>query len=222
MYVFTIPKVLRAIFRKRRKLLNHLFKKSIEALKLWMQTVLDLPHGQIAAIAVAHTFGDYLGFHPHMHILAANGLINSQNRFHPLDPDQATSKLTELFRNLLIKTLVDEKRLTKKKADQLLSWNTSGFSIDAGDSPTLPFDNKARRNFAEYMLRAPFSLEKIHWNEKTQQVIYRPKRSWHTKQNYQIYSAAYFIAACMEHMVSKSDFSDGTKKSCLYFNIYRF
>ena len=40
MYVFTIPRVLRAIFRKRRKLLTHLFLQSIEALKLWMQTSL--------------------------------------------------------------------------------------------------------------------------------------------------------------------------------------
>jgi hypothetical protein len=101
-------------------------------------------------------------------------------------------------------TLVDEKLLSRKKADQLLSWKTSGFTLDAGDSPTLPFDREARRQFAEYMLRAPFSLEKIHWNEKTKQVIYRSKRSWHTKQNYQIFTAADFIAASVEHIPPKS------------------
>ena len=53
------------------------------------------------------------------------------------------------------------------------------------------------------MLRAPFSLEKIHWNEKTKQVIYRSKRSWHTKQNYQIFTAANFIAASVEHIPPK-------------------
>ncbi|MDF1752768.1 MAG: transposase zinc-binding domain-containing protein [Verrucomicrobiales bacterium] len=177
MYVFTIPRVLRAIFRKRRKLLTHLFLQSIEALKLWMQSSLGLPHGQIAAIAVVHTFGDYLGFHPHMHILAVNGLIDTQNRFHPLDENESLTPLKEIFRNLFIKTLVDEKLLSQKKADQLLSWKTSGFTLDAGDAATLPFDRKARRQFAEYMLRAPFSIEKIHWNEKTNRVIYRSKRS---------------------------------------------
>ena len=30
------------------------------------------------------------------------------------------------------------------------------------------------------MLRAPFSLEKITWNESTGKVIYRSSRSWHT------------------------------------------
>ena len=168
-----------------------------------MQTTLNLPHGKIAAIAVVHTFGDYLGFHPHLHILAANGLIDAQNRFHRLDENQSMAYLKEVFRNLFIKTLVDEKLLSQKKADELLSWKTSGFTLDAGDSPTLPFDRNARRQFAEYMLRAPFSLEKIHWNEKTKQVIYRSKRSWHTKQNYQIFTAANFIAASVEHIPPK-------------------
>ena len=203
MYVFTVPKVLRSIFRKRRKLLTHLFQQSIEALKLWMQTTLELPHGQIAAIAVVHTFGDYLSFHPHIHILGANGLIDAQNRFHPLDENESVASLKEIFRNLFIKTLVEEKLLSRKKAEQLLSWRTSGFTLDAGDLPTLPFDRNARRQFAEYMLRAPFSLEKIHWNEKNRQVIYRSKRSWHTKQNYQIFAAADFIAASVEHIPPK-------------------
>ena len=98
---------------------------------------------------MVHTFGDYLGFHPHMHILAANGLIDAQNRFHPLDENQSMASLREIFRNLFIKTLVDEKLLSQKKADELLSWKTSGFTLDAGDSPTLPFDRNARRRFVE-------------------------------------------------------------------------
>ena len=57
---------------------------------------------------------------------------------------------------------------------------------------------------SQYLLRAPFSLEKITWNEKTQKVIYRSKRSWHTKKNYQIFSATDFIAATVEHIPPKS------------------
>lgn len=57
---------------------------------------------------------------------------------------------------------------------------------------------------SQYLLRAPFSLEKITWNEKTRKVIYRSKRSWHTKKNYQIFSATDFIAATVEHIPPKS------------------
>ena len=50
------------------------------------------------------------------------------------------------------------------------------------------------------MLRAPFSLEKVTWNEKAKKVIYRSKRSWHTKQNFQVFTASDFIAATVEHI----------------------
>ncbi len=41
------------------------------------------------------------------------------------------------------------------------------------------------------------------WNESTQKVIYRSKRSWHTKQNFKIFTAVDFIAAVVEHIPPK-------------------
>ena len=60
-FVFTMPKPLRGIFRKRRKLLDHLFHEAIACLQDWFRTRLNLPDGQLAAIAGVQTFGDYLG-----------------------------------------------------------------------------------------------------------------------------------------------------------------
>jgi hypothetical protein len=54
------------------------------------------------------------------------------------------------------------------------------------------------------MLRAPFSLEKVTWNKKAKKVIYRSKRSWHTKQNFQVFTASDFIAPTVEHIPQKS------------------
>ena len=167
-----------------------------------MRMRLDLPGGQLAAIAAVQTFGDYLGFHPHLHVLGANGLVDSENYFH-LMPDESMESLTELFRHRFLEILVREKLLSRKKADQMLTWKHSGFSLDAGDKPVAAFDVDGRRRLAEYLLRAPFSLEKIHWNEKTRQVIYRSKRSWHTKQNFQVFTATDFIAATVEHIPPK-------------------
>ena len=57
------------------------------------------------------------------------------------------------------------------------------------------------RQFAEYMLRAPFSLEKSIGTKRPNNSSTVP---WHTKQNYQIYSAADFIAATVvEHIPPK-------------------
>jgi len=165
-----------------------------------------------------------------MHILAATGLIDKENRFHLLpvekrrgpeafwtkaEPEPAgrarragranqnIEGLTELFRQRFIQTLLDEKLISQRKARQLLTWKNSGFSLDAGDKPISAKDVEGRRRLAEYLLRAPFSLEKMTWNESTQKVIYRSKRSWHTIQNFKIFTAVDFIAAVVEHIPPK-------------------
>jgi hypothetical protein len=69
-FVITIPKVLRGIFRKRRQFLTHLFHTATETLRDAFRTRLNLPDGKLGAIAAVHTFGDYLIFHPHLHVLA--------------------------------------------------------------------------------------------------------------------------------------------------------
>ena len=212
-FVFTMPKPLRGIFRKRRKLLDHLFRASIESLLEWMRERLGLPDGQLAAIAAVQTFGDYLGFHPHLHVLAASGLVDREGRFHLL-PVDSIEPLSEQFRQRFIATLRREKLISEKRARQLLGWTHSGFSLDAGEKPVASHDVDGRRRLAEYLLRAPFSLEKITWNEKTQKVIYRSKRSWHTKKNYQIFSATDFIAATVEHIPPKS------QQTVRYYGLY--
>ena len=128
-FVFTMPRPLRGIFRKRRKLLDHLFRVSIECLRDWMRTRLDLPDGQLAAVAAAQTFGDYLNFHPHLHVLAATGLVDREGRFH-LMPVESIEPLTELFRHRFIEALLREKLISEKKARQLLGWTHSGFSLE--------------------------------------------------------------------------------------------
>ena len=202
-FVFTMPKPLRGIFRKRRKLLDHVFRVSIECLRDWMRARLDLPHGQLAAVAAVQTFGDYLNFHPHLHVLAATGLVDREGRFH-LMPVESIEPLTELFRHRFIEALLSEKLISDKKARQLLGWKHSGFSLDAGEKPVASHDLDGRRRLAQYLLRAPLSLEKITWNETTRKVIYRSKRSWHTKRNFQVFEATDFLAAAVEHIPPKN------------------
>ena len=197
-----MPKPLRGIFRKRRKLLDHLFTTAIESLRDWMRARLELPDGQLAAVAAVQTFGDYLNFHPHLHVLAASGLVDREGRFHVL-PVECIEPLAELFRHRFLALLRDEKLISERKLRQLLAWTHSGFSLDAGGKPVAPHDVEVLKRLAEYLLRAPFSLEKITWNESTGKVIYRSKRSWHTKRNFQIFEAVDFLAATVEHIPPK-------------------
>ena len=49
----------------------------------------------------------------------------------------------------------------------------------------------------------PFSLQKITWNETSKIVIYRSKRHHNIKRNFQIFKAADFIAAAIDHLPPK-------------------
>jgi len=212
-FVFTMPRPLRGIFRKRRKLLDHLFHVAIESLRDWMRARLDLPAGRLAAVAAVQTFGDYLTFHPHLHVLAATGLFDGDHRFH-LMPVETVEPLAELFRHRFLETLRREKLISEKKLRHLLGWKHSGFNLDAGDKPVAANNVEGRRCLAEYLLRAPFSLEKITWNQSTCCVIYRSSRSWRTKRNFQIFTATDFLAAALEHIPPKH------QQTVRYYGLY--
>ena len=57
-----MPRPLRGIFRKRRKLLTLLFREAIACLRDWFRLRLALPEGELAAVAGVQSFGDYLVF----------------------------------------------------------------------------------------------------------------------------------------------------------------
>jgi len=140
-------------------------------------------------------------------------LVDSDGRFHVL-PVESIEPLAELFRHRFLALLRQEKLISERKLRQLLGWTHSGFSLDAGEKPVASSDVEGRKRLAEYLLRAPFSLEKITWNESTGKVIYRSKRNWHTKCNFQIFEAVDFLAATVEHIPPKG------QQTVRYYGLY--
>jgi hypothetical protein len=194
---------LRGIFRKRRQLLTHLFHTATETLRDAFRTRLHLPDGRIGAIGAVHTFGDYLIFHPHLHVLAANGLFTPDGHFHCM-PAEDRDPAIELSRHSFLHALREAKLISPGKLADLLSWKHSGFHIhDGGEKPVAAHDSAGRKRLAEYLLRHPFSLQKITWNASTQTVIYRSKRHHNTKRNFEIFKAPVFIAAALLHLPPK-------------------
>ena len=213
-FVFTIPKVLRGIFRKRRQLLTHLFHTATETLRDAFRTRLALPDGKLGAIAAVHTFGDYLIFHPHLHVLAADGLFAPDGRFHCMTVEDLAPAI-ELFRHRFLHALRESKLISPKKLADLLAWKHSGFHIhDGGEKPVPAHDSAGRKRLAEYLLRHPFSLQKITWNATTQTVIYRSKRHYNTKRNFEIFKAPDFIAAALLHLPPKGH------QTVRYYGVY--
>jgi len=63
---------------------------------------------------------------PHWHCIILEGGIDEESCFHYL-PIKDTSKLTEVFRQRVIKYFVDKGLLDRSFALKLLGWKHSGF-----------------------------------------------------------------------------------------------
>ena len=81
----------------------------------------------------------------------------------------------------------------------MLTWWHTGFS--AHNSVRLGArDSAGRRRLAQYMLRAPFSLEKMSYDPESGTVIYRSRMHKTLKRNFQIMSGADWLAQLCAHI----------------------
>ena len=111
---------------------------TIQMPELWtrlvvgVRTRLGLAEGRIAAAAAVHTFGDYLVFHPHLHLFAADGLFDEEGRFHSM-PDESLAPVTELFRHRFLQALRDANTeiVISKPAVSRLQPATAGWRPEA-------------------------------------------------------------------------------------------
>ncbi|MBX3732419.1 MAG: transposase zinc-binding domain-containing protein [Verrucomicrobiae bacterium] len=87
--VLALPKLLRPLFRRDRNLLRRLCTVAQQTLTQLLRTALGLPRGRPAFLLTLHTFGEYLDFHPHIHALMADGLLDSGGPVAPRSPDPA-------------------------------------------------------------------------------------------------------------------------------------
>jgi len=221
-YVLAIPRMLRPYFQRHRPLLKRLCALAHESLTEYLRTALDCPKGIPGIILTLHTFGEYLDFHPHVHALVADGLfvrasdnsgssqaqpsqtLNSQPstlNFHAL-PDTPLRPLEELFRAKVINLLVEEKLLSPERVQVLYSWKHSGFNLHAGER--VPPEAKADlEDLAQYILRNPFSVEKMTLESPGDLVIYRSRLNAKINRNFEVFTATDFLAAITQHIPDK-------------------
>ena len=86
-----------------------------------------------ATVAVIQTFGDFLGFNPHMHILASDGCFGEDGFFYASPIRIDTSSLEELFIYRVFKMLLSKGLITGRVIELILSWRHSGFGFYCGD-----------------------------------------------------------------------------------------
>ena len=73
-FVFTIPRALRGLFERDRRLLGLLSRTAYEAIRVSFQAVFGRDDVRPGAVASIQTFGSFAAnFHPHLHMLVAEG-----------------------------------------------------------------------------------------------------------------------------------------------------
>ena len=131
-YVFSIPIILRHFFKYDRKLLGRLCQCVNQSLTLFFRTALNLEDGIPAMVMVIHTFGDYARWHPHIHVLIADGLFRKNGVFYVM-PRVDLKPLKELFRAYVLSMLKREGLIDDTFIAKIMKWrHTSGFSAHNG------------------------------------------------------------------------------------------
>jgi len=142
-----------------------------------------------------------MGYNCHIHALVADGLFSPGGMFY-VAPKVSTKPLEQMFRVRVIKMLVEQGPLSEELARKLLSWKHSGFSVHNG-KPVKRNDTAGLKRVAQYIIRYPFSEQKMTYNEENGTVIYRSRMHAKTKRNFEIFSAEAFIAAITQHIPEK-------------------
>ena len=213
-YVLAIPKMLRPYFQRHRYLLKRLCTLAHQSLTEYLRTALNCPEAVPGIVLTLHTFGEYLDFHPHIHALVADGLFLREppqrpaSGLQPTDctflplPDLPLKPLEELFRAKVINLLVRQKLLPPERVQILYSWKHSGFNVHAGQ--IVPPEAKADlEKLAQYILRNPFSVEKMTMEWPADTVIYRSRLNAKINRNFEVFSATDFLAAITQHIPDK-------------------
>jgi hypothetical protein len=156
--VLTMPRLLRGIFRKRRKLLLDLSQCAAEAVAEYVRRRLgqDCRPGIVVSVATA---GDLVQWHPHLHLLTTDGGKTVDGSWQPL-AEWDGALLMRLFRERLLARLVECHAISPELVAKLAAWKHPGFSAHVGE-PIAPEEKQRLEDTAAYLVRNPLSLKKL-------------------------------------------------------------
>jgi hypothetical protein len=172
-FIFGIPKILRRYFLYDRRLLSELSRCAWDSLKVFFQAIIPEEDAVPGAIIAIQTFGDFLGFNPHCHVLCTDGAFYGKGMFR-VAPRFILKDLEKLFQYKVFKMLLSRRKITEDLIEMLLGSRHSGFNVFCG-SRISPNDEKAMDNLARYIVRASFSQERMTYVSEESRVLYQSK-----------------------------------------------
>ena len=101
------------------------------------------------AVIAVQTFGDFLNFNSHLHIIATDGCFDGHDNFM-VGTLPNSSDLEELFRAEVFRMLKKERKINDSLIENMMSWHNSGFNVYCGD-PIQPWDQEGIERLAQYV-----------------------------------------------------------------------
>ncbi|HEY5523331.1 MAG TPA: transposase [Desulfuromonadaceae bacterium] len=146
------------------------------------------------------TFGDFLGFNPHCHILVTDGCFYGDGGMFRVAPPLELKKLEAIFQHKVFRMLLDKGKISREMIAMLSSWRHSGFNVFCGNRIS-PDDDTAMENLARYIIRASFSQERMQCLDQEGTVVYRSKNGETTKS----FPALEWLAAMCSHIPNRGE-----------------
>ena len=175
-----------------RGLIRELCRIAHRCLAGFQRATPGLPQGVPGVVLAIHTFGEYPDFHPHLHALVADGIFMEGGLFHVM-PDLSLAPLEEIFRARVITFLVKKGQLLSERARVLRGWTHPGFDIHR--SQRVPPGNRVDiERLAQYIIRNPFSADKIQPNRSGDSIIYCSGMNPKIQRNFGVFSPCDFTA----------------------------
>ncbi len=164
---------------------------------------MNKPQAVPGVIVAIKTFGDLVNFHPHLHAIVSEGLFSANGWLYVV-PSIDLKKLEQLFRHKVLTLLRREGKIDDALIKKVLGWRHSGFSIHH-EVRIDRQDQQGREKLAQYILRAPFSQQKMRYHAKSRTVIYRSKLHRVLKRNFEVFPVLDWIAALTAHLPNKGE-----------------
>ena len=120
-FCFSIPKILRRYFLYDRKLFSELTRCAWETLKEFFKETVPEKDAVPGAVIAIHTFGDFLGWHPHLHVLCTDGCFYGNGMFRVAQLFEI-KHLEEIFRHKVFKLLLKKEKITAELVKMVAGW----------------------------------------------------------------------------------------------------
>jgi hypothetical protein len=166
-------------------------------------------------IAGIQTHGELLHWNPHTHSIVTAGAFTKEGEFLEV-PEVDSNRMLHLWEERVFKLLLAEGRIGEGVAEQMRSWQHTGFSFD--QSVYLPaHDRSGIERLVQYIVRCPFSLSRLIKVTDDGMVIYKSEKQKcrafpdiksdtlkaGTKRNFQILPVMDFLAEFTQHIPPK-------------------